>query len=280
MKGAQEAYIKAANNDANDEFGEQLAISGDTIVVAAIYEDSNETTITNGAGASADDSNLNAGAVYVYTRSGVNWAQEAYIKAANNDANDYFGYSVALEDDTLVVGSEREASTQSTITNGTTASADDTGSAGAAYVYKRDGTNWAQEAYIKPANTSSGNVSRFGSEVAISGNVIVVGAYAEQSNQTTITNGTTASTDNSNASSGAAYVYRRIGTNWQPEAYIKAANNDASDQFGISAAISGDTIIVGANGEDSNETTITNGTTASADDSVSGSGAVYIYRNN
>ena len=94
----------------------------------------------------------NAGAVYVYKRSGSTWAQEAYIKAANNDSGDNF-WSVSLDQDTLAVGALKEDSNQTTITNGTTASTDDTNTdAGAVYVYKRSGTNWAQEAYIKAAN--------------------------------------------------------------------------------------------------------------------------------
>ena len=111
------------------------------ILARAHYEDSNQTTITNGTTASADNTNAVAGAVYVYKRSGSTWAQEAYIKAANNDTFDNFGYSVSLDQDTLAVGALKEDSNQTTITNGTTASADDTNTdAGAVYVYKRTST--------------------------------------------------------------------------------------------------------------------------------------------
>lgn len=89
-----------------------------------------------GATASPDNSATNAGAVYVYRRSGVNWAQEAYIKAANAEAWHYFGKSVAVNGDSLVVGVNWEDSNQTTITNGNTASSNnDASSAGAAYVY-------------------------------------------------------------------------------------------------------------------------------------------------
>ena len=103
-----------------------------------------------------------------------------------------------------------------------------------------------------------------------------------QFDQTTITNGTTASADNSISGSGAVYVYKRTGTNCAQEAYIKAVNNDGavtSDSFGTSVSLSSDTLAVGVYQEDSNQTTITNGTTASADNTNTGSGAVYIYRN-
>ncbi|MFM8269507.1 MAG: IPT/TIG domain-containing protein, partial [Pseudomonadota bacterium] len=149
---------------------------------------------------------------------------------------------------------------------------------GAAYVYKRTGTTWAQEAYLKASNNNA--YDRFGYSLSISGDTIVVGAYEEDSNETTITNGTTASSNNSNGQSGAAYVYKRTGTTWAQEAYLKASNNKPGDSFGNSLSISGETIVVGASYEDSNQTTITNGTTASSDNSNSGSGAAYVFRRN
>ena len=274
---AQEAYVKAANNGANDNFGYSVALSGDTLAVGSHLEDSNETTITNSTSTSSDDSSSNSGAVYVYKRTGTSWAQEAYVKAANNDSGDRFGWYVALDGDTLAVGSPFEFSNQTTITNGTTASSDDSIEwSGAVYVYKRTGTSWAQEAYVKAANNDW--YDKFGYSVALDGDTLAVGASEEDSNQTTITNGTTASSNKDNPSSGAVYVYKRTGTSWAQEAYVKAANNDHSDQFGSSVALSGDTLAVGVNLEDSNETTITNGTTASSDDNSTNSGAVYVYK--
>ncbi|MGE3610869.1 MAG: beta strand repeat-containing protein [Bacteriovoracaceae bacterium] len=275
---AQEAYIKASNNDASDQFGQSVSISGDTLAVATKWEDSNQSTITNGTTASADNTNSNSGAVYVYKRSGSSWAQEAYIKAANNGSSDNFGFSVSVSGDTLAVGAREEDSNQTTITNGTTASADNSNSnSGAVYVYKRSGSSWAQEAYIKAANNEINDY--FGSSISISGDTLTVSASGEDSNQTSITNGTSASANNSNADSGAVYVYKRTGSNWAQEAYIKASNNEAWDSLGTSISISGDTLAVGAYAEDSNQTTITNGTTASSNNSAADSGAVYIYRN-
>lgn len=109
---------------------------------------------------------------------------------------------------------------------------------------------------------------------------MAVGSHAEASNQTTITNGATASSNNSLSASGAVYMYKRTGSNWAQEAYIKAINVDSSDQFGVALTLSGDALAVGACFESSNQTTITNGTTASSDNSTFGTGAVYVYRNN
>ena len=275
----QEAYLKAPNAEASDLFGDPLAVNGDTVVVGVSFEDSNQTTITNGTTASSDNSALSAGAAYVFKRTGTTWAQEAYLKATNAEATDSFGISVAVEGDTVVIGAWGEDSNQTTITNGTTASADNSAlSAGAAYVFKRTGTTWAQEAYLKAPNAESDD--RFGISVAVEGDTVVVGAYLEDSNQTTITNGTTASSDNSASGAGAAYVFKRTGTTWAQEAYLKAPNAEALDNFGNSVALSGNTAVVGAHYEDSNQTTITNGTTASADNSASESGAAYVFIRN
>jgi hypothetical protein len=273
---SQQAYLKAPNPETLDFFGTSVAINGDTVVVGANAEDSNQTTITNGSSASADNSATNAGAAYVFVRSGNSWSQQAYLKAANAEAGDIFGSSVAINGDTIVVGAFNEDSNQTTITNGSSASADNSASnAGAAYVFVRSGNSWSQQAYLKAPNVDGGD--NFGVSVALSGDTIVVGAAKESSNQTTITNGSSASADNSAADAGAAYVFTRNGTNWSQQAYLKAANADASDQFGDSVALSGDTLVVGAHFEDSNQTTITNGSTASADNSASSAGAAYVF---
>ena len=274
---SQEAYLKASNANSSDQYGQSVSISGDTLVVGAFLEDSSQTTITNGTTSSADNSANNSGAAYVYKRSGTIWSQEAYLKASNAGASDIYGYAVSISGDTLVVGAYGEASGQTTITNGTTSSADNSYTySGAAYVYKRSGTTWSQEAYLKASNAEADDT--YGSSVSLSGDTIVVGASYEDSNQTTITNGTGSSTDNSYWGSGAAYVYKRSGSTWSQEAYLKASNAEAYDGYGSSIGISGDTLVVGAFLEDSSQTTITNGTTSSADNSASQAGAAYVYK--
>ncbi|WP_308192277.1 FG-GAP repeat protein [Leptospira levettii] len=274
---AQEAYLKAPNAESTDFFGTAVAIDGNTIIVSAIQEDSNQITITNGPTASIDNSATSSGAVYVFQRAGSTWVQQAYIKPPNAEANDQFGIFLSISGDTIVVGAFNEASNQTTITNGTSASANNSAAlAGAAYVFQRSGTTWAQQAYLKASNIEAND--RFGTSVSISGDTIVVGSGFEDSNQTIITNGATASSDNTASASGAAYVYRRTGSTWTEEAYLKAPNADANDQFGNAVAIDGDTIVVGAFSEASNQTTITNGTTASSDNSATLAGAAYVFQ--
>jgi len=172
--------------------------------------------------------------------------QQAYIKASNTGAGDWFGATLSIAGDTLVVGAELEDSGAAGINgNQSNNSVED---AGAAYVFVKQGGVWKQQAYLKPSNPM--RLGRF-SSVRISGDTIVVGAHAESSNATGV-NGNQA---NSNAPySGAAYVFVRNGTNWVQQAYLKASNTDASDNFGISVAIDGDTIVVGADWEASNAT--------------------------
>ena len=210
-------------------------------------------------------------------RSGSSWSHQAYLKAPNAEANDNFGTSVAISGDTIVVGAKDEDSSQTTITNGSTASADNSAtSAGAAYVFVRSGSSWSHQAYLKAPN--AGATDFFGTSVAISGDTIVVGADEEDSSQTSITSGITVTDNNAAIGAGAAYVFVRSGTSWSHQAYLKAPNAEANDEFGIRVAISGDTIVVGAEEEDSNQTTLTNGSTVSSDNSAADAGAAYVFR--
>jgi len=274
-----EAYVKASNAQTNDYFGRGFSLSGDTLAVGAEFEDSSQTTITNGTLSSANDSSTNSGAIYVYRRSAHGIAQQAYVKASNAQANDNFGRSVALSGNTLAVGAYGEDSNQTTITNGSVASTDNSATdSGAVYVYRRNVSAWAQEAFIKAPNAGSGDW--FGRSVSLSGDTLAVGARSEDSNQTTITNGTGASANESATNAGAVYVFRRTGNTWLHEAYVKASNAEGGDLFGGSVSLSGDSLAVGSVNEDSNQTIITNSSNASADNSATNSGAVYIYRRN
>ena len=260
----QQAYAKASNTAANDQFGYSVAISGDTVVVGAWLEDSSATGVD---GNQADNSATNSGAAYVFVRDGTTWTQQAYLKASNTAANDQFGWSVAIFGDTIVVGANLEDSNATGV--GGNEADNSASAAGAAYVFVRSGTTWSQQAYLKASNTAGND--QFGTTVAISGDTVVVGAPGEDSNATGV-DGNQA--DNSASASGAGYVFVRSGTTWSQEAYLKASNTGAADQFGSSSAIAGDTLLVGSPGEDSNATGI-DGNQAS--NSASASGAAYVF---
>src|SRR5262249_52461591 len=239
----QQAYLKASNTGANDHFGGSVAVFGDTVVVGAEREDSKATGVN---GNQTNNSVIDSGGAYVFVGGGTNWSQQAYLKASNTGAGDYFGSSVAISGDTLVVGADLEGS-KATGVNGNQ-SDNSVMEAGAAYVFVRDGTNWSQQAYLKASNTGS---DQFGRSIAILGDTVVVGASNEASNATGV-NGD--QSDNSVAVAGAAYVFVRSATNWSQQAYLKASNTRAYGEFGISVAISGDTVVVGADGDFSSAT--------------------------
>jgi hypothetical protein len=253
----QEAYIKASNTGADDWFGEGVALSGDTLAVGAPHEDSAARSV---GGNQSDNTASASGAVYVFRRSGTEWRQEAYIKASNTGTSDYFGWSVALLSDTLAVaawGEDSEAQGAGGNQHNNAAP-----ESGAVYVFRRSGMEWQQEAYIKASNTGAGD--SFGESVALSGDTLAVGADKKDSEAQGV----------GQADTGAVYMFRRVGTEWHQEAFIKASNIGVGDYFGESVALSGDTLAVGADGEDSEAQGVGGD---QADDSVPGSGAVYVF---
>jgi hypothetical protein len=260
----QEAYIKASNTGVTDVLGYSVAIDGDTLVIGAPGETSNATGVN---GDQNDNSLTASGAVYIFVRNGSTWSQQAYLKASNTGAGDAFGGSLAISGDTLVVGAADEES-NATGVNGI-ATDNNSASSGAAYVFVRNGSTWSQQAYLKASNTGQGDA--FGGDVAISGDTLVVGAYGEDSSAAGIDGN---QMDNAAADSGAAYVFVRSGSTWSQQAYLKASNTESTDSFGVNAAVSGDTIVVAAVGEDSNATGINGNQT---DNTAGGSGAAYVF---
>jgi hypothetical protein len=266
-------YIKASNTETIDQFGNAVSISedGTRLAVSATSEDSNATGIN---GNQSNNSSSDSGAVYMFRRDGSIWTQEAYIKASNTGLGDFFGHFLKLSGDgtRLVVSAPLEDS-NATGVNGNQSN-NSAASAGAVYVFHRSGTIWTQEAYLKASNTEA--TDGFGNNnvtMSSDGSRIAVGAYNEDSNATGI-NGN--QTNNSASDSGAAYVFKRTGTTWTQEAYIKASNTGAGDSFGRFLDLSGDgtRLVVGATQEQSNATGI-NGN--QSDNSMSRAGAVYVY---
>ena len=256
---SQQAYLKASNPGLTDQFGEAVSISGDTMIVGAINED----TGAAGVNPVPDEISSRAGAAYIFVRNGNTWSQQAFLKASNPGTSDLFGISVGISGDTAVVG----ASWETTSMGGVNPTPDElTGGAGAAYVFVRNGAAWSQQAFLKASNPSSSDI--FGAAVAISGETIVVGAPNESSSGT----GINSTPDELAHYSGAGYVFVRNGSTWSQQAYVKASNTDTEDRFGVSVAISGDTAIFGSWEEDSSNSGV-NGT---PDELAPTSGAAYV----
>ncbi len=255
-------YIKASNPSSFDSFGRSVAIDGDTMVIGALFEQGSRSGVNP-----PTDNNLDgAGAAYVYVRDGGTWKQQAYLKPSNPGESDLFGYAVAIHGNTIVVGAVGE---DSGTTGVNSTPNDNVSNSGAAYVFVRSGTTWIQQAYLKASNT--GEDDGFGGSVAVWGDTIAIGAQFEQSNAVGI-DGNQA--NDSLMAAGAVYVFERIGDTWSQQAYVKASNTNAEDLFGRSLALHGETLVVGAQGEDSNANTV-NGN--QSNNSASSAGAAYVF---
>ena len=271
----QQAYLKASNTEAGDQFGSAVAISGDTIVVGASGEASHAHGVN---GNQADNSLPGAGAAYVFVRNSGVWSQQAYLKPSNSGKGDAFGYAVTILGDVVVVGAPNEDSNAHGLNgNPLDNSAYNTG---AAYIFTRSGGTWSQDVYLKSSDPTRGSYlwfDMFGSNVAISGETLVVGAP-----------GAVVSLPNGNAwRCGAAYVFVRTGGVWSEQAKLQQTKllGDCfrgsyiydSELFGASVGISGDTIAVGVPGEGGSS----RGANGNQDSgSSSYSGAVYVFVRN
>lgn len=167
-----------------------------------------------------DGANLDVGAAYVYLRTGNTWALQAQLTTPTSVEAAAFGRDVAISGDTIAVGAPFDDGTQA--------------GSGAVYIFTRSGTVWTQRAKLGVAATSG---DRFGWSVALEGSTLVIGAPADE----------TASFNNA----GAAYVFTGSGSAWtQQGAALAASDAQDSDLLGSAIAVSGDTLIVGAEGVD------------------------------
>ncbi len=265
---AHHTYVKATNTDAGDEFGESIAMWGNTLVVGAPFESSNASDVN---GDQTDNSVIRSGAAYVFVKDDDGlWSFQAYLKASNVGISVNFGEKVAISNDTIAIGSPNENSIATGI-NQPDQSSSFAPASGAVYVFDRDESNdWTQVAYIKSSNSESSD--QFGTEIALSSTHLAVSAPFEDSNSREI-NGD--QDNNDTEASGAVYVYAKDESNqWYQQAYIKPSNTDSGDLFGSSLALSGNTLAVGAKSEDSNATGIGGD---QQDNSILGSGAVYVF---
>ncbi|MEW6073756.1 MAG: FG-GAP repeat protein [Planctomycetota bacterium] len=182
--------------------GAGVALQGNTALVGA-YGD--------------DHAGANAGAVYVFVRSGTSWTQEAKLTASDANGSDYFGAAVALDGDTALIGSKGS--------DGATANA------GAAYVFTRSGTVWTQQAKLTAGDGAP--FDELGWRIALSGNTAVAGARYHDHTGFLF-------------QAGAAYVFVRSGTTWSMQAELLASDADWYAQFGTAVAVEDDTALVGA----------------------------------
>jgi len=202
--------LTVTDGQPGDRFGYSVAIDGDTTVVGAF-------NVAN-----------RRGAVYIFVRNGPvgqPWTHQQTIMAPNGTSGDHFGATVAISGNTVVVGSRADGTTPH----------------GAAFVWVRNGTDWAQEAKLLPNDGVIGD--HFGYSVGVSTNTIVVGAPGKSIG--------------TNRGQGAVYVFLRRGTDWSQAQRLTATDggdadllNNLGDQFGFSVSINGGSAIFGAPGKD------------------------------
>jgi len=245
----QQAYVKASNAGMGDNFGLNVSLNTDgTMMAVAAYFESSAATGVNPP--QDDDSIPQAGAVYIFTRTGTTWTQQAYLKASNTgrpadprDPNDWgdgdqFGSAISLSGDgnTLAVAAISEDSRGAGINNTPLEADDSANSSGAVYVFARTGSAWKQEAYIKASNSEGGDLFGYGVGLSDDGNTMIVAGYDEDGSGRTVN----AIPDNRENGSGASYLYERAGGVWRQTAYLKGSRTQRVDATGIAVAISGD----------------------------------------
>jgi hypothetical protein len=195
----QQAKLLAVDGARDDNFGLSVALDGNMAVVGARHNDE-----------LAD----NAGAAYVFERSGDTWTQQTKLLASDGEIDDLFGRQVALEGNTIIV---------------TAALADPEGvrGAGAAYVFTHDGTDWAEQAKLVASDAGEGDL--FGSSVALAGDTVLISAR------------------NRDGDDGGIYVFSRSGGSWTEQAIISNPDRETAGlRFGTPVAFDGVTVLAGA----------------------------------
>jgi hypothetical protein len=168
-----------------------------------------------------DDNGFNSGSAYVFIRNGTSWTEQQKLVASDGAQDADFGNSVSIGGDTIIIGAPGD---------------DDVGDyTGSAYVFVRSGTNWTEQQKLLASDIAPDHI--FGNSVSISGETAVIGAIGD---------------DNNGDTSGSAYVFVRSGTSWTEQQKLLASDGTEDDRFGVSVSISGETAVIGADGDDDN----------------------------
>jgi hypothetical protein len=253
----EQQKLLASDGADRDHFGYSVSISGDTVIVGAYGN---------------DDGGTNRGSAYIFVRNAGTWTEQQKLLNSNGQVGDYFGLSVSISGDTVVVSAYGE---------------DDNGSqSGAAFIYVRNGITWTEQQKLLPSDNQTN--SYFGRPVAISGDTVVIsksldstiayqagsayvfvrnpisGVWTEQQklvasdaltsngghfgSSVAISNDTIIIGAPSDGLFGSAYVYLRSGILWTEQQKLRASDLIAEESFGFSVSVSNDTAVVGAIG--------------------------------
>lgn len=198
----EQAKLLASDGAVQDVFGSAVAFDGDTAIVGSTHD---------------DDNGWDSGSAYVFTRVGSVWTEQAKLVPADGASSDVFGWSVAIDGNTAVIGAYLD---------------DVSGeNSGSAYVFTRAGEVWTEQAKLLPGDGAA--TYHFGISVALDGDTAIIGARGDNNN-----------------GPGSAYIFTRTRSVWTQQAKLVPADGADSDQFGYSVAIDGDTAIIGAHWDD------------------------------
>ncbi|UCD75146.1 MAG: hypothetical protein JSV91_15355, partial [Phycisphaerales bacterium] len=196
----QQQELLPSDGKEYDWFGCSVDISGDVIVIGAKY---------------TDDQGADSGAAYVFRLDDPDWVEEAKLLASDGAAELWFGYTVAISGDAVLIGAPRD---------------DDCGTwSGSAYVFRFDGSSWFEQQKLLAADGTA--YDWFARAVDISGDAAVIGAHWD---------------DDHGSGSGSAYVYRFDGASWVQEQKLLDSEGAPYEWFGRAVAVDGDVAVVGA----------------------------------
>jgi hypothetical protein len=227
------AYVFAQTDDVWSQMQEVAASKPEPVAASDRFgwavSVSGDTAVI---GAAEDDPKGNAsGSAWVFARENDEWLPEQKLIAPDGEATGYFGVAVGISEDTAIVGARYD---------------DDLGSnAGSAYVFTRQNGTWSRQQKLTASDGTGYDL--FGGSVAISGNAVIVGAAGH---------------NGKGPNTGAAYIFTRVGGVWTEQQKLTASDAAEDDFFGYSVSISGDTAIIGAEGNDARD---------------NGSGAAYVF---
>jgi hypothetical protein len=199
----RETKLIAGDGELGDEFGRAIAVQGDLAVVGSPYD---------------SVAGYGSGSAYVFARTSPGWALQQKLTAIDGSPYSFFGSSLAIDGNTVVVGAYGDQNAGNY--------------AGAAYVFVRSGSTWNQEQKLSGSENSVAD--GFGLSVAIKGDTIVCGAFGDS--------------DLNMSEVGSAYVFGRTGNGWVQRQKLSASDAMSLNRFGLSVAISEDTIVIGADG--------------------------------
>jgi hypothetical protein len=214
-----ETKLIASDGEAGDFFGRSVAIEGEYIMVGASNDDNEKGT--------------DAGSAYIFQKVEDAWVETQKLIASEIGDTAFFGYDVDIDGDLAVIGA---------------CWSDDLGEkTGSAYIFRLEGSEWIEEAKLTAHD--AGEDDRFGISVSISGNYAVVGSFFD---------------DDNGSRSGSAYIFKKEGASWTEQAKLTPGDGSTDDWFGVNVSVDGDYVAVGSRYNDNEK-----GTNA---------GAVYVYK--